>query len=170
MAFDFIGWSEGGDDYVRLQTLITEDLQEIGMDPSISLETGAVLWDIDGIEMTGNFDMNMWDDGYPGTDPSDYLWVYYSSSGVPAAELEGWNIGYWMNEDFDALLDETYTLDEEYRKELFCDMSAIMAEELPSIPLNGVPEITVYNNRIEGIQSTINAMANWNIADWKIVP
>ncbi len=169
MAFDFIGWSEGGDDYVRLQTLITEDLQEIGMDPSISLETGAVLWDIDGIEMTGNFDMNMWDDGYPGTDPSDYLWVYYSSSGVPAAELEGWNIGYWINEEFDALLDESYTMDEEYRKELFCDMAAIMDEELPSIPLHGVPEITVYNNRIEGIQSTINAMANWNIADWKIV-
>ena len=48
-------------------------------------------------------------------------------------------------------------------------MAAIMDEELPSIPLHGVPEITVYNNRIEGIQSTINAMVNWNIYDWKIV-
>jgi peptide/nickel transport system substrate-binding protein len=169
MAFDFIVWSEGGEDYARTGQLIAEDLQAIGMDPNLSLETGAVLWDLDGLELTGNFDMNMWDDGYPGTDPSDYLWVYYASSAVPNAELEGWNIGYWMNEEFDALLDESYTLDEEYRKELFCQMDEIMQAEMPTIPLYDYAELTIYNNRIEGIESTINAMVNWNIADWKIV-
>ena len=169
MAFDFIVWSEGGEDYVRAGQLVAEELQEIGMDPTIGLETGAVLWDVDGIELTGNFDMNMWDDGYPGTDPSDYLWLYYSSSAVPTAELEGWNIGYWMNEEFDALLDETYGLDEEYRTDLFCQMDEIMQEEVPTIPLFDYAEITIYNNRIGGIRSTVNAMVNWNIADWRIV-
>jgi peptide/nickel transport system substrate-binding protein len=169
MAFDFIVWSEGGEDYARAGQLIAEYLQAIGMGPSIGLETGAVLWDLDGIELTGNFDMDMWDDGYPGTDPSDYLWLYYASSAVPTAELEGWNIMYWMNEEFDALLDESYTLDEEYRKELFCQMDEIMQAELPTIPLYDYAELTIYNNRIEGIQSTVNAMVNWNIADWKIV-
>jgi len=169
MAFDFIVWSEGGEDYVRTGQLIAEYLQAIGMDPSLRLETGAVLWDLDGLELTGNFDMNMWDDGYPGTDPSDYLWVYYASSAVPTAELEGWNIMYWMNEEFDALLDESYTVDEEYRKELFCQMDEIMQAEMPTIPLYDYAELTIYNNRIEGIRSTVNAMVNWNIADWKIV-
>jgi hypothetical protein len=30
-------------------------------------------------------------------------------------------------------------------------------------------DITIYNNRIEGIESTVNAMVTWNVADWKIV-
>jgi ABC-type transport system substrate-binding protein len=113
--------------------------------------------------------MNFWDDGYPGTDPSDYLWCYYHADAAIGTDLECWNIMQWYNEDFSALLDETYTLDEEYRQELFCEIAAIMAEELPTIPLFGVGEYTVYNNRIEGVQSTVNAMVNWNIADWKIV-
>jgi ABC-type transport system substrate-binding protein len=60
-------------------------------------------------------------------------------------------------------------VDEEYRKELFCQMEEIMQAEMPTIPLYSYAEITIYNNRIEGIRSTVNAMVNWNIADWKIV-
>jgi peptide/nickel transport system substrate-binding protein len=80
-----------------------------------------------------------------------------------------WNTWRYISEDFDALSNETWTIDEEYRKELFCDMAELLDEDLPVIPLFDAADITIYNNRIVGIESTVNAMVTWNVADWKIV-
>ena len=81
----------------------------------------------------------------------------------------GWNVERWSNEEFDALLDETYTTDEEYRKELFCQMAEILDEELPCIPLFVSVEAAGYNPRILGVVDNANDMITWNIADWKVV-
>jgi ABC-type transport system substrate-binding protein len=130
---------------------------------------GSQLWgtyDDGGIEQNGNFDLNLWDDGYAGNQLSDFLWVYYHTD---AQEPDmGWNVERWSNEDFDALLDETYWLDEEYRKELFCEMAVILDEELPSIPLFVSKEATGYNMRIQGVVNNANDMITWNIADWTL--
>jgi ABC-type transport system substrate-binding protein len=129
-----------------------------------------VLWadyESGGIEQGGDFDLNMWDDGYPGTDPTDHLWFYYYSW---AAEPDyGWNVGRWYNEDFDALLDEAYVLDEEYRQDLFCQMAEILDAELPEILLWTEIDADGYSTRIEGVQATVNDLVTWNVADWKIV-
>jgi ABC-type transport system substrate-binding protein len=149
---------------------MAEYLEAVGFDLTLSQETGAVLWetyDNGGLEQNGLFDMVMWDDGYPGSDPTDYIWCYFHSD---AAEPDVcWNTWRYLSEDFDALSDETWTIDEEYRKELFCDMAELLDEDLPAIPLFDAADITIYNNRIEGIESTVNAMVTWNVADWKIV-
>jgi ABC-type transport system substrate-binding protein len=109
----------------------------------------------------------MWDDGYQGLDPTDHLWVYYYSDA--ALPDYGWNIGRWYNEDFDALLDEAYTLDEEYRKEVFCQLAEILEEELPQIILWTEVDADGYNTRVEGVQATVNDIMTWNVADWKVV-
>jgi ABC-type transport system substrate-binding protein len=106
-------------------------LGDIGFKINLSVIEGSVLWadyESGGLEQTGDFDLNLYDDGYPGIDPTDnQLWYYYYSA---AAEPDyGWNVGRWSNADFDALLDEAYTLDEEYRKDLFCQMAEIMDAE-----------------------------------------
>lgn len=170
MAFELLAWSEFGESLILAQQLIAEKWEAIGIDITLALEQGAVLWDTyeaGGIEQNGKFDVNLWDDGYPGTDPTEYLWWYYHSDA--AIPDWGWNIERWLNEDFDALSDETWTVDEEYRKELFCQMAELMDEEVPTIPLFDGADITIYNNRIQGIQSTVNAMVTWNVADWKVV-
>ncbi|MGD9375696.1 MAG: peptide ABC transporter substrate-binding protein, partial [Anaerolineae bacterium] len=170
MSMENMIYAEYGEELELAQQLVAEMLNEIGIDLELSIVEGTVLWadyESGGIEQNGDFDLNMWDDGYPGIDPTDHLWTYYYSE---AAEPDyGWNVGRWSNEDFDALLDEAYTLDEEYRTDLFCQMAEILDEELPQILLWTEIDADGYNTRLEGVQATVNDIMTWNIADWQIV-
>ena len=136
----------------------------------LSLIEDSVLWgdyESGGIEQLGDFDLNMWDDGYPGVDPTDHIYYYYYSE---AAEPDsGWNIGRWINEDADALIDEAYCLDEEYRQEMFCELAELLEEELPQILLFSAVDAAAYSTRLQGVQATVNDTVTWNVADWQIV-
>ena len=170
MAMENMIYAEYGEELELAQQLVAEMLGDIGIDLELSIVEGPVLWadyESGGIEQNGDFDLNMWDDGYPGLDPTDHLWVYYYSS---AAEPDyGWNVGRWYNEDFDYLLDEAYWLDEEYRQELFCQMAEILEEELPQIILWTEIDADGYSQRLEGVQATVNDIMTWNVADWKVI-
>jgi peptide/nickel transport system substrate-binding protein len=170
MAMENMIYAEYGEELELAQQLVAEMLKDIGIDLELSIVEGPVLWadyESGGIEQNGDFDLNMWDDGYPGLDPTDHLWAYYYSS---AAEPDyGWNVGRWYNEDFDALLDEAYVLDEDYRKELFCQMAEILEEELPQIILWTEVDADGYSMRVEGVQATVNDIMTWNVADWQVV-
>jgi ABC-type transport system substrate-binding protein len=130
---------------------------------------GAIMWapaEDGGTEMAGNFELDMWDDGYPGLDPTDnIIWTYYLSDNLAD---EGFNVGRWVNEDLDAWLDEAYTLDEEYRKEVFCEIAAILEDELPQILLWSAVDAHGISERLQGVQSSANDPLTWNIADWYI--
>jgi peptide/nickel transport system substrate-binding protein len=119
-----------------------------------------------GTEQTGNFNIDLYDDGYDGTDPAPYLRKYYSSA---AAEPDqGWNVGRWKNADFDALLEKTNTLDEQTRKEAFCQMAKILDDEVPEILLFATINADAYSTRLAGVVSNINDVVSWNIADWTL--
>jgi peptide/nickel transport system substrate-binding protein len=169
MSMENMIYAEYGEELELAQQLVAEMLGEIGIDLQLSIVEGPVLWadyESGGIEQNGDFDLNMWDDGYPGLDPTDHLWAYYYSA---AAEPDyGWNVGRWYNADFDALLDEAYVLDEEYRQELFCQMADILEEELPQILLWSEVDADAYATRLEGVQATVNDIMTWNVADWKV--
>ena len=68
----------------------------------------------------------------------------------------------------DALIDEAYTLDETSRKETFCGIADYINEEVPLIHLFTVPNAEAYSARITGVQSTVNDLVTWNIADWTV--
>lgn len=170
MSIELMTYGEYGEELELAHQLIGEMLEEIGIDVQLSVIEGAVLWAdyaSGGLEQTGDFDLNLYDDGYPGIDPTDnQLWYYYYTD---AAEPDyGWNVGRWSNADFDALLDEAYTLDEDYRKDLFCQMAEIMDEELPQILLWSAIGADAFSNRLVGGQSTTNDLPTWNVADWTI--
>jgi peptide/nickel transport system substrate-binding protein len=169
MSMEFAIYAEYGETLELAQQLIAEAWKEIGVDTELQIIEGAVMWapaEDGGTELSGNFEMDMWDDGYPGLDPTDnVLWTFYLSDNL---EAEGWNVGRWVNEDFDALLDEAYTLDEEYRKEVFCDMAAILEDELPEILLWSALEMHGVSSRLEGVAPSVNDPLTWNVADWTI--
>jgi len=170
MSMELMTYAEYGEALELAQQLIGEMLGKIGMKLELSVIEGSVLWadyESGGIEQQGNFDLNLWDDGYAGVDPTDFLWeLYYSEAAQPD---QGWNITRWINPDFDGLLDNAYTLDEAYRKELFCQMAQLLEEQLPNILLFSTVNADAYSARIEGVQSNINDVVSWNVADWKIV-
>ena len=167
MEMEFITYAEYGEPLELTQQLIAEMLRDIGIKMNISVVEGSVLWDLaenGGIEQSGNFDIDLWDDGYAGVDPTDYLRETYSEEAIEPGN--GWNIVRWDNPVVDAFIDEAYTLDEETRKETFCAIADFINEEVPIIHLFTVPSADAYSARLEGVQSSVNDLVTWNIADW----
>jgi peptide/nickel transport system substrate-binding protein len=169
LSLEIMTYSEwGGESLENAHQLIGERLQDVGFDIQLTVMQGAVLWDTyenGGVELTGQFDLNLWDDWWVGTDPLDFVWTYYSCEAVDP-ESGGWNIMRWCNEDFDALMDEGYTLDEEYRQEVFCQMAEIQNEELPTIPLFVGWDVAAVDEHLHGVQASVNNMITWNVQDW----
>jgi peptide/nickel transport system substrate-binding protein len=170
MEMEFAIYAEYGEELELAQQLMAEMLGEVGFDLELAKIQGAIMWDSydnGGLEQIGDFDLNVWDDGYPGIDPSDHLWYMYHSA---AAEPDwGWNVGRWINEEADTLIDNSYDVDDEYRQGVFCDLAEILDDELPQILLFTTIDADAYTNRVEGVQATINDIMTWNIADWKVV-
>jgi len=169
MDMEFIAYAEFGEPLELTQQLIAEMLGEIGIRMNITVVEGSILWDQaenGGIEQGGNYDIDIWDDGYAGVDPTDYLWELYSQEAIEPGG--GYNVMRWDNPVVDALIDEAYTLDEESRKETFCGIADFINEEVPLVHLFTVPNMEAYSARIEGVQSTVNDLVTWNIADWSL--
>ncbi len=170
LSMEMITYAEYGEPLELSQQLIGEMLAAVGIQTKLSIVQGSVLWAAaadGGIEQNGDFDIDLYDDGYAGVDPTDFIWQYYYSE---AAQPDyGWNIGRWSSAEFDALLDEAYTLDEARRKEVFCQMAEMLDKELPQILLFSTINADAHSDRLSGIQSNINNVVSWNVADWKLV-
>jgi peptide/nickel transport system substrate-binding protein len=169
MEMDFMTYGEYGEALTLTQQFIAEELQQIGIKMNQSVVEGSVLWASTtdgGIEQNGNFDIDIWDDGYSGTDPTDFLYSYYATdSGIPD---KGYNYGNWSNKEFDDLLSQAYTLDEGKRKELFCQMAQILEDELPEALLFTAVNADAHATRLQGVQSSTNDIVTWNVADWTL--
>ena len=164
MSMEFAIYAEYGETLELAHQLIAENWEAIGVDTELQMIEGAIMWaeeEDGGTEIAGLFEMDMWDDGYPGTDPADQIWTFYSSG-------SDWNYGQWVNEDMDALIDEFYSLDEEYRLEVACEMAAILEDELPQILLFSTLEQHGLSERLQGVLPSSNDPVTWNVADWTL--
>ncbi len=169
MEMEFITYSEYGETLDLTQEYIAEQLGELGIKLTISRVEGTVLWESTengGIEQSGNFDFDIWDDGYSGSDPTDFLWGYYTTA---AAEPDwGLNYGRYMNPEIDDLVDQAYTLDEDLRKDVFCQMATILNRDLPELLLFTTVDANAHSTRLQGVRSNANEIVTWNSADWTL--
>jgi peptide/nickel transport system substrate-binding protein len=168
--FEMIAYSEYGEPLTLTQQLIGEMLKNVGIQADLTQVQGSVMWADSasgGIEQTGNFNLDIYDDGYASSDPTDFIRQYYdSASAVPD---QGWNIGRWINPQFDELIQNAYTLNEQDRTAAFCQMAHILDSELPQILLFSTLNADAYSNRLAGVQANVNSVVSWNAADWKII-
>ncbi len=169
MSMELITYSEYGEPLDLTQQLIGEMLGNVGIHVDLTKVQGSVLWAdyaSGGIEQRGDFNIDLWDDGYSGADPTEFLQQSYSTA---AAEPDmGYNFGRWLNPQFDELLNQVYSLDETQRKTTFCEMAKLLDAELPQILLFSTLNADAYSTRLTGIESNINSVVTWNIADWKL--
>ncbi len=169
MEMEFITYAEYGEPMTLTQQLAAEMLGKVGIKLNLNVVEGSVLWaepENGGIEQNGNFDIDMWDDGYAGTDPTDYLWEAYSNEAMTPGN--GWNFFRWNNPEFDGLIDQAYTLDQASQQKTFCKMAEILDQQVPEIYLFTIPNADAYSARLNGVQSSINDLVTWNIADWTL--
>ena len=169
MEMDFMTYGEYGQALELTQQFIAEELKNIGIKMNISVIEGSVMWAAStdgGTEQNGNFDIDIYDDGYAGIDPSDFLYGYYHSAS--ATPDYGTNYGRWKNAEFDSLLEATYTLDESVRKENFCKMAQILEDELPQALLFTGNNADSHSARLQNVQSSTNDLVTWNVKDWTL--
>ena len=169
MEMDFHTYAEFGEPLELTQQYIAEQLGKLGIKLNLKVVEGSILWAAStdgGIEQSGNFDMDIWDDGYAGVDPTDFLYQYYAAA---SAEPDyGYNFMRWSNDEFEELLGGVYTLDETQRKQDFCKMAAILEEELPILPLFTAVNADAHSARLQNVQSSANDLVTWNAADWTL--
>jgi peptide/nickel transport system substrate-binding protein len=169
MEMEFITYAEYGEALELTQQFIAEEMKNLGIQLNLSVVEGKVLWAAStdgGIEQSGNFDMDIWDDGYGGTDPTDFLSSYYSSaSAVPD---QGYNYGRYINTKIDDLLTQSYTLDENVRNDVFCQMAKILNDDLPELLLFTTIDANTHSTRVQGVLSNPNDLITWNVADWTL--
>jgi peptide/nickel transport system substrate-binding protein len=169
MEMEFITYAEYGEALELTQQLIAEELAAIGIKLNLSVVEGSVLWAAStdgGIEQSGNFDIDIWDDGYSSNDPTDFLWSYYTSDA--AVPDYGYNYGRYINPVVDDLINQAYTLDETVREDVFCQMAKILNEDLPELLLFTTIDANTHSIRLQGVQSNPNDIVTWNVADWTL--
>jgi peptide/nickel transport system substrate-binding protein len=169
MEMQFITYGEYGQALEDTQTYIAEGLANIGIKLNQLVVEGSVLWAAStdgGIEQSGNFDIDIWDDGYFGNDPTDFLGSYYSSAA--AVPDQGYNYGRYINPQIDDLINQAYTLDEGVRADVFCQMAKILDQDLPELLLFTTVDANTHSTRLQGVQSNPNNAVSWNAADWTL--
>jgi peptide/nickel transport system substrate-binding protein len=169
MEMEFITYGEYGEPLINTQQLIAEELGNIGIKLNLTVVEGSILWAAStdgGIEQSGNFDIDIWDDGYFGNDPTDFLWgYYYSEAAIPDY---GYNYGRYINPQIDELINQAYTLDEGVRKDVFCQVAKILDDDLPQLLLFTAIDANTHSTRLQGVQSNPNDIVTWNVADWTL--
>jgi len=130
-------------------------------------------WNDNGIELRGNFDLNFWDDGYFGVDPTVYLADYYDPRSIPTRDntVAGLNVGRYNNPKLLEIFDGLYTpLPNNRRRALLCELATILHQDLPQIPLLALPDLYGIHRSLNGIAPHIYDTVTWNVADWQVIP
>ncbi len=169
MEMEFMTYGEYGEALELTQQYIAEELANLGIKLNMSVVEGSVLWAAStdgGIEQSGNFDIDIWDDGYGGNDPTDFLWSYYTSAA--AVPDYGYNYGRYINTQVDELINSAYTLDETVRQDAFCQLAKILDEDLPELLLFTTIDANTHSVRLQGVQSNPNDIVTWNAANWTL--
>lgn len=86
------------------------------------------------------------------------------SDNIPRAEnrFTGSNRGSYVNPDFDRVLDVWNTaLDQNERVQAIVRMAKISSDDLPSIPINYILQITPHVNALKGVKAGVNDIHLW---------
>ena len=151
-------WAAGRDDWTTTEQLAKSDLRSIGIGVNERPLPANVLFGPTGFA-SGHFDVVDFRDITSG-DPGDWYDVYRCfGSG---------NFTGYCSHTVDSLLKAANgELDREKRSRLFQRADAIMATQVPMIPLYQVPALLIHRSNLLGMRMNPGVGgAVWNIEDW----
>lgn len=165
---------EASEAMIRAHQLIEEMLADVGIKLERKVVEGGKLWDTwanEGIELRGKFDLNLWDDGYFGVDPTIYMSDFFDPRGIPTRDnpIAGLNASRYNNPDLVDLFDALHTpLPNNRRRALLCELAITLDQELPHIPLLALPDFYGISFDIRGVAPHIYDTVTWNAGDWQL--
>jgi peptide/nickel transport system substrate-binding protein len=166
--------SDGWEDLVAAQKLIADMWREIGIRvvPELTgMRDMRNSWQDGGLEALGQFEVDMWDDGYPNIDPTDYLIWRYASWSIPGKEDGGLggNVMRFANPEVDRLLQLSLTqLDPVDRLPTLCQVGDVLAAERPMLYLVYFEETHGFSPELEGVVINPNDTVTWDAFNWQI--
>jgi peptide/nickel transport system substrate-binding protein len=158
----------------KAQQLIAEMLRELGIRVAVELVGPGDLWgdwEGGGLEAHGQFEADLWDDGYPGIDPTDYLIWRYASWSIPSLEDggAGGNVMRFANAEVDRLLEQAhFQPDPLVRRQAFCQMERILAHERPVLYLVYFSDAHAFASRLQGMVFNPNDALTWDVVNWQL--
>jgi peptide/nickel transport system substrate-binding protein len=168
-------YEELGEPLATTHRLIEGMLSEVGIKLERDVVEGGQLWDTwenNGIEMHGNFDLDLWDDGYYGVDPTLYMADYFDPRAIPTRNnpMAGLNFSRYRNPTLIGIFDALRTpLPTNRRRALLCELATILYQDLPQIPLLALPDRYAININLQGAVPHIYDTVTWNAAEWHLL-
>ena len=166
--------SDGWDALPKAQRLIAAMWKEIGVGVTTELAGPGDLWgdwQENGLEAHGRFDADLWDDGYAGADPTDYLiWRYASwSVPTPANAGNGGNVMRFVNPEVDQLLQHALTqVDPLERRGTLCRIGQVLSEQRPMLYLLYFTETHAFSPRLQGLIVNPHDAVTWDAFNWRV--
>ena len=162
------------DELTDAQRLIAGMFRELGVRVFTDIAGPGDLWgnwEEGGLEAHGQFEVNLWDDGYPGLDPTDYLIWRYASWSIPGMEDggAGGNVMRFENAEVDRLLQHAQTQpDPPARLQTFCQIQDILSEQRPMLYLVYFSDTHAYSSQLQGLVINPNDTLTWNVINWQL--
>ncbi len=148
------------------ELLVQHYLKQVGIQVTIDNYPGAILFGPhpDGHLRGGKFDMALYAWVSP-VDPNN-LNLWHSNSIPP----NGQNSVRWRNPEMDAMLEAgLVTLDREERRRIYQRAQAILAEDVPMIPLLWWTNLDVASSKLLNFKPSGSANGNfWNAHEWQL--
>ncbi len=176
LEFDSFYYAEFGDRLAKAHRTIEKMVYDVGINIHPKPQEGVDLWGTwnnKGIEVRGNFNLDLWDDGYFGNDPTDYLYDVYDPRAIPTQNdpLSGFNVMRYRTPALAEQFDQLYSpLPDAQRRQLFCRIAQTLNSDLPTIPLLALPDYYAFSAELQGIAPHIYDTVTWNAADWFLRP
>lgn len=140
---------------------IQRQLRDVGVGVRVQLVDGTA---ISSLWFEGRFDamLHWWQ---MPADPE--LTLFFASDRTPPA---GRNINYYMNDELTKLLYASdRTVDHEERKRLLHRVQAILAEEVPELPLYGITRLDAVPATLRNFKGNpTNTGIFWNVHEWEL--
>jgi ABC-type transport system substrate-binding protein len=168
-------YEEFGDPLVTAHQLLEEMLLEVGIKLQREVIEGGQLWDTwenNGLEIRGKFDLDLWDDGYYGVDPTIYMAAYFDPRAIPSRDnpIAGLNYSRYRNPTLTGIFDALQTpLPNNRRRTLLCELATILYQDLPQMPLLALPDRYGINLNLRGVSPHIYDTVTWNATEWSLV-
>jgi len=161
------------DALVKAQKLVSQMWKEIGIKVQTEIVGPRDLqggWEEKGLEVMGQFQVDLWDDGYPGNDPTDYLIWRYASWSAPDKSNggQGGNVMRFANPEVDRLLLQSLTqVDPSQRRTTFCQIGRLLAEQRPMLYLVYFTETHAVSPKVQNMVVNPNDAFTWDVLNWQ---
>lgn len=159
--------------YQAAQSEIKNELEAIGIGVDIKLIDVSVFFSGDPTKDTSEkfqADMQTYDVTMDSIDPCAYL-GWWKCDQIPQEEnnwLAGFNVARWCNKEFDTLQEQCVSeLDPEKQRDIIIQMNDLFIEDIVTIPLVHIADISGMSTSLEGIDLTPWDADVWNIKDWR---